>query len=520
MFAIFKDLSSNKKSIYYALFFLLGLIFLQLLGRGFRGGDDPAFAMLATNGGGMWKAAVQEAIREGRFFYPVVIFISQIPYQFDDFLLLNFCIIVSNLLVFIFFFRFLKEIWGEGFALMTCFIGLALFDWVGGNWNLINSFPSCCLVGFVCLFQSFILFARRAKQGRNDFFLPALLFYFSLHFYEIYILYFLAYPLIYFSINPMPKADGFLLRLKKVFEVFRPFALLVAVYLFCYALFRFIYPSYYSGTSDLALRGFARIWQTLTTLSFAGITFEWPVLYPQFILIAVVMTALYALGVLIAIRNADPVSSDAIVIRRLLLSFLAVAPFVIVPNLLFSLSPTKHMVADMLGSYVGSYFSAFGIVIEVAILFSLGIVFIKNRFLVRIIKTLFVLITALSAVGNFSYAQKEFYFDRVEAFKWVLMDDILEQVKDILVDKDIVCTKSLMKVGSTFISYDYWSFYATQKVGKRIKVIFDDPDHQKYCTWIADYGNVPYKTHLSFQNLKTKDVYHSVSEIPKPAFTF
>ena len=100
------------------------------------------------------------------------------------------------------------------------------------------------------------------------------------------------------------------------------------------------------------------------------------------------------------------------------------------------------------------------------------------------------------------------------------MDDMLNQVKDKLVDKDIVCTLSLLTTGTTFISYDYWTIYATRKAGKRVKILFDDPARQPYCTWVADYGFEPYKTHLSFQNLKTKAVYTSESEFPKPAFTF
>ncbi|HLD98920.1 MAG TPA: hypothetical protein VJB59_01605 [Bdellovibrionota bacterium] len=123
----------KKKYLYGLLILAAAIILPNLWGIAFSSGDDPFIAVDRFRKGGVWPASVGQATGQGRFYYVLPWTLSQLPYLWDSFAVVNSIKIVSKFLMFSAYFLFIREFYDERMALLTGFIGVALFDTIGGS---------------------------------------------------------------------------------------------------------------------------------------------------------------------------------------------------------------------------------------------------------------------------------------------------------------------------------------------------------------------------------------------------
>jgi hypothetical protein len=524
MFEVFKGSSHPKiKYFLYAILMTLVIIILfQLWGRAIRGADDPAIALDSLRQGGIWLASYHQAVSQGRFSYILTYFLTQLPYQSNDFVLLNLTLITTNLMIFILFYRFLSSLWGRSFAFLNCFIALVLFNWVGGEFNLFHGSPLWCSVGFIFLLLSLTRFNEQCKKRNDQFLLAFFLFFLCTLFYEPFLFYAAIFPIIYFSHNDLNlNKNNFFIFSREFLYRFRFLFLSICIYLICYFGFRLFFPSTYEGTKELHFNSLERTWKTIRRFSFGGVYFSGPYFFGGFMLISGIMTALttIGLGIVFYLNKISPPEIKKIKIKNVFLTFVSVGLYVFFPNLLYGFIEKYHTWSDIDPYYVGSYLSVFAVTIFVSLAISMLINHLRNTYVKVVAYLLIVAGVGFLGFGNFINAQRVFYFDRIHAHKWPMMIQLLEQASSAIEVNSVLCTTTLMRSFESFNIYDYWSQYISMKLGKEVKLKIKPPDDPE-CTWVVDYEAVPYTITMSFKQKSTALEFRKSQVAPMPPLDF
>src|SRR5262245_40130806 len=136
---------SREQQAQRLMFVLLAIAAAAMVARlwsnGFTSGDEGFTAVARWRSGGVWQAAVDMAKGHGRFFHLVVYPLAQIPYLFDSLAVVNVFRIATSGLVLVFYFGFVRALFGTRLALLTLFLFLGLFDTVGGSYNPFHGLP-------------------------------------------------------------------------------------------------------------------------------------------------------------------------------------------------------------------------------------------------------------------------------------------------------------------------------------------------------------------------------------------
>ncbi|MDA9221537.1 hypothetical protein N9O82_01270, partial [Methylophilaceae bacterium] len=125
----------NKDFLSTILLFLAFLItFVQFIKIGLTG-DDPFIYMDAFRKGGIFEASLGQAIGQGRFWLLIAWTTTQLPYIFDNLVLVNLIKIISTFIFFQRLYKLIKDIYGIRFSRSLIFLSLMLLNYGAGDFS-------------------------------------------------------------------------------------------------------------------------------------------------------------------------------------------------------------------------------------------------------------------------------------------------------------------------------------------------------------------------------------------------
>jgi hypothetical protein len=198
-------LEENKVTLLLLLFLVLLITLYPLLHVGFTTDDDTKTALYASMPNEQRiDIAINSAINQGRFFFIFSILVSYIPYLINSFLYYK-VIAISCLIINIFLFGYLvrKFFASSYFALLSIviFIATLQYSW---EYNITAAYPFLFQFALGAFFTSIILFdcyLKSRKIGYGIF--CAVTYFLSLCIYELFLLYFPLFILLYFLLEKM-----------------------------------------------------------------------------------------------------------------------------------------------------------------------------------------------------------------------------------------------------------------------------------------------------------------------------
>jgi hypothetical protein len=505
-----------KLSIYLILAACLLLIFSHFWNIAFTGGDDPFVALDPIRKGGFWKASVVQAIGQGRFWLVIPWFLTQVAYLDQNFVWAN-TLKISSDLVFVFvFFRFIKSVWNESFALVCTFIGLGLFSWYGADFNPLHNVPLWYVSGATFLLLSFTSFNERLKKNTGSFYISFTFYLLGLLFYEIFLFYAAVFPLLYIShYYGTLKTKSFKFWLLDFLKVHRFLFLYLALYLSVYYLFRVYFPSGYEGSKEFHFVTIGRTLRTIGSFSlFMGIyTYfrEALPVAPEVWVESIFISSLVCLGLLLSLFHYKKTFiRKKIEPLKILMSLGFVTFFVFSPNLLYGFVDKYHTWADAKPYYLGSFFAALAIIIFISILILsfYDLILLHARRLSLMFSVLLLPPLFYFAIGNFSQFITQFDIFNKDFYKWPLLHEVIAQAGSSIDGENIICTNNFMGYKDSYDIYDYWSFYLSDRTKKNIKVKHVkqvEPD----CNWVMNFLISEKAVKLQLTNLTVGKMFES-----------
>ena len=494
-------MKSIKRSIFFVLSGFIFFIFFHFFGIAFTGGDDPFIAMDYLSKGGVWNAAVSQGIAQGRVFAIFTYYLAELSFKLG-FDWTNLFKIISSSLILLLYFLFIKKTFSLNFSILNTIVFLLIFDWYGGDFNPIHNVTQWYSIGFNFLLGSFIVFIDEIKTNKK-FILSAILYFFALVFYEIILGYIIIFPLLYYYNVPKD------FRYKYLFQKSYYFIFVIIFYLSIYISFRFYFPSQYIGNQKFFFGDLFNSFFTIIRMSLLGIGFK----YWNHFSILNIGKALFSSTLLIFLlilffrKNEFQNFIKNYKSIKIAPNLLFIPLVIVLPNVMFGFIEKYH---NWYGYYVGSFFSAFAIVPLITYLLLL----IKNNFPNVFHITVFILFVSANGIYlNYFTKFEEFKVDRE---KWALMDEIILQSKEVLKDKDLICSDNLFKRKSSYNIYSYWDNYIFQKTRNKPSVVFQVEkgkiNEKKWpglisngceCDWFLNFQSLPNSKHsISLSNNK------------------
>ena len=460
-------------------------------------GDDPFIYMDAFRRDGILKASIRQAIGQGRFWLVLTWTLSQLTYIFNNLLITNVIKIIINLILFFSFFYFIKQLFNRSFAYLVSFIGLMIFNIVGGEFNPLFNSPLWYALGGIFILCSFIRFKSELSQRKNHFY-SYTLFFIGLLYYEIFIFYVFAFPIIYLM-NVNHKALFSTISIHKLVKKFFPLAIVIIIYLCIYGIFRHFYPSGYPNNQKLVITSLYRTYQTIMGLSKHGIAIfdlhRWEKINYEYILSSLTMTIFLSLGLFFSLKKLISDGSLKVLKKKCTPRlYAALIFFTFCPNFFYGFIDYYHS----FGYYVGTFFSALAIIVLVAFLL-INLISspskIKGGSVILLLSLFFY--TSVMNYHHFFYTFNSKM--RVYFYKHVLMDKISIKIKDVIEENDKICSPSMRgEKQDAYEIYNFWSLYLSQKTQKKISVTYDDKD----CDAVLDFVFTSDNYILKFRHLK------------------
>ena len=479
-------------TVVLAILFLipLSVILFRLWGGGFTGGDEGSTAVAAFLSGNIWQAGFDFARGQGRFYQVIIYPIAQIPYLLDSLAWTNFWRISSSGLAIIAFLFFVSNVFGIWIGYLSAFIYLGLSQTIGGGYNPFHSLPLWFNLGIACIFLSYGTFARSLKKSANHFGTTPLLFFaFSLLTYEAMIFYIFGFPCIYLYlskdlINQSPKK---ILKLLWNISLKRP-VILLAAYLICYIIFKWLFPSNYLGTV-ISLAPINEMAQAINVLSWSGTQLEISSLLSNEIIrtylpasaLVVALTGVGVFIILVALINGYLRMPNQLSLQRQIITLALVALFIFFPNVLFGLTERYRQLAlhSNVNFYIGSYYSAFSIALFFALLVRLIIYFILSinkiiGFWTSLVSTGLFTCVAMTYFIFVSYenqvASEQFFnLSKAESVRWNYMNRLTQYLKANNIKIQTFCTHSLIEQPDP---NKYWDAYLSKKLDAKSQLVF------------------------------------------------
>lgn len=235
--------------ITFVIILLVILAFYPLLNTGFTTNDDMGFSLKANSKSNLIDTVIFEAKNQGRLFCPINYFILFIPYLIDSFIYYKFISLGSTILAIILFGYVVKLfLKSYHFSLLIIIFFLATLQNAWDHFPL-TSYPLLYSSSIILFMISLILLHRYIETLKKRYhILSSIIFFFSFLYNEsLFLLYSLVIVcLSIFSVKSAEvcKKNSFI----KIKHMLFPYALNVCLYLACYIVFRFYYPSNYEGT--------------------------------------------------------------------------------------------------------------------------------------------------------------------------------------------------------------------------------------------------------------------------------
>ncbi len=456
-------------------------------------GDDPFIYMDAFRKGGLWKASILQSIGQGRFWLIPAWTLTQVPYIFDSLIITNTIKIATSIALFGSFFMLIKNFFGLSFAYITSFLALMILNLPGGDFcPLINS-PLWYSIGGISIIWSFIRFDIELKNQLNHA-ISSLLFLLGILFYEIFVLYILVFPMILSRHESFYKNNY-----KNNLKEFNWLVFVVMIYSACYLVFIYWFPSQYANTQKLEIVTIERSLRTIYQLSHNGIA-----IFDQSIKNVTISSIFYSISITLILLTGLIASSKKLLSEKY--NFLSAKTFnikvvisllfiSIIPNLIYGFLDYYHR----WGYYVGTFFSALGLITLISLLLA-KLILMNNK---RLSMVTYLVLPLLYVATFINHHNIYTNFDKLKSsyFKQSLVKALAPQIKDVISMSEIICTKSLFSAHKdSYEIYDFWSIYLSDKTNKKIKVMRGDME-DKECTSFIDFSSNKGKAYLNF-NLK------------------
>jgi hypothetical protein len=487
---LLKNFSLPKVELSFACICVLLAFFLilsRLWGGGITGGDDPFTASAAFKFNGTFGASVIMAESQSRFYQLIYYPLAQIPYLFNDLRWTNLFRIFSAALPIIMFFLFLKELVNTRLAFLTLIIYLGLYDTVGrgagfgSGYNPFHALPLWFNLGMTFIFTSFWMYSKKVNNGTFKVgIVESLFLLIGILSYEATLFYTLIFPLIfYFKVLYKRKKMfffDFLLLFKKYFyNIF----IVGILYLGTYLTYRLIHPPVYIGTQELRFPGIKTFLMTIYGYSFSSIrpnlNIKFSGLEPLVVsfLLLIAFTTLVFLYISRITNKIKTTNYNVSAFGNNYFVLISVLFFVFSPNILFALTPRYFLLNSNQVFYLGSYYSSFALALLISVLI---ISFLKKTIgFKRIIKFTLIfpilLIFFILSINNQTYSFEFFHKSKVDSIKWKLANDLTIFLKENYLNPKSICTNTLI---NHFDDYDYWSYYFSNKMNYKLKVIYSD----------------------------------------------
>ena len=336
----------NLRNYFIIISISLSYIFYNFLDIAFTGGDDPFISLSHLDHDGILNSSIKQSQGQGRFYYIITWSLTQLSYYFGFEIASYIKIITSFILLFIYFI-FIKKLFGASFSVLNFFITLLIFDWWGGDFNIMHNSPLWYSLGTIFLILSFIKFLNESYSNSKYFPLTTIFFSLSILFYEIFILFSIIYPIWFY----LKGEYSFNLKsFYKILSTFRSIFIICFLYLLIYVLYRYYYPSQYVGNQSLYFGDLTNTLFTIFRMTFIGLGFKyWNSFTYLTIFKSITLSAIISYSTFLFLKKNNQIHSFEI--KKIIL-FIFCA---ILPNILIGFSKKYHV---WYGPYVGSSISA------------------------------------------------------------------------------------------------------------------------------------------------------------------
>lgn len=480
----------NKYNIFdVTVFIIVSYIISQLLGIAFTGGDDVFIAVDYLEKDGMINAAIKQAIGQGRFFAIFTYYLAELTFYFGFEVTNFFKILFASLSIYLYYIL-IKKVTNKSFSLFNIIIFVMFFDWYGGDFNPYHNVTQWYNLGFIFLLISFICFINDIKNDKSSIY-PAFFFFLSISFYEIFILYFVAFVFYLICKNFFTK--------KNLIKHFPKLLFSISIYLFLYVSFRLKYPSLYEGNKGLYFGDAFNSIFTIIRLSVLGVGAKYISYYSSATIIKSFLLSTFSICIFFYFVSKNKIQSK---LNFKTLFFLFI--LVIIPNILFGFIQKYH---SWFGYYVGSYFSSFVIIPIVASYF----LWIKDtNKSIFILSSFFLYVVSVLIFLNYFERFDKFKVDRL---KWNLIDKLINEKELKLTNKTLICTDNFFDRKSSYNVYPYWDKYIYSKIKIKPKIVynsmFDKKDESHWPGYISEGCECDY--FLNFQRLSAKTFSLSIN---------
>ena len=470
-YKIKSKLNTENFSISCAIIITIIIIY-PILGTSFTFADDLFTATARFQKNGFFNASLDLAKSQGRFYQLYAYTMGQLPYIFNSIEIANLFQIASTLFVFFTFFLMLKELFKNNIISALCTIVTAGLIQTGWS-NPFHALPFWFNMGIAFIFFSVYFFNKGfLEQSRKYIWLSAVLYFFSMLYYEVFILYFLIFIILAFiySTRNFNNLKSLILKLLKLLQ---PHIVILFVYSAMYFSWRIIIPSQYIGTKPTLAKA-SDILYTITKLSISGL--NWSALKSIKLFLSDINLLTYIAVMIVfcssflLLKHVYRILSLKNTIIILVISII----FIFVPNILFGfIERYRSQVSSGIPFYLGSFYSAFPSGISLIMLSFIGLrIAEKIKIRLACLITISLLLSILTFC-NIQESRKTFSLHHNTRKYWYIVDKMISSAeKNGLNTSNILIAPSLVKMPTLYTGdYDYWSYYFGNKLGKKIMVV-------------------------------------------------
>ncbi len=278
--SLIRDRRTELKFLILTVAFLVLYRVFQFRGIPFGSPDDTFMASQTMSDRSLLESALNQGKSQGRFYQILFMFLTMAPYKV--FRVSETWFLGAFQLIFFIFcmYLFVSKMWKDSrIGLIAVCIFLSFYDFRGG-YNSLTSFPFwfCFAFSLFLLSIALLVHSTQITTTKSGIFrgLSWFLCFFSSLAYESY----LVFPLILLMIDLrlIPKANFVANEKKFPFNkqvlisrksIIHKVCVFYITYLSCYVIFRYLFPSSYSGT-QVSLESVSAFTSTLVKLSVAG----------------------------------------------------------------------------------------------------------------------------------------------------------------------------------------------------------------------------------------------------------
>jgi hypothetical protein len=445
----------------------------QLWGTGFTCDDDlyTATAWQRTGTGaqgwsGVWQASKDIAVFTGRFYQLFAYTLTQIPYHLGSFDTVNAFRIAGLLFAFGSYAAMLASVTRVFSFAMYCSILAAGLIETKYDYNPFHAFPLWFTVGAGFLFLAILMFNEGLLRGKYLLIYGGAAAYFgTMMFYEPFIFYgivFFALALIHDA--TLPKTS--FLAAARAFRRIWPFSASAVLYVALYWGFRYWHPGTYAGTA-VSLASFRRVMSTIIGFSGSGLNFRGILpISPRVSVLSVVAALLVVSAAFVTMRRPAYLP-----LRPLPIASLA-ALCMFLPNIQYGFTERYRQWLSSYGNfYLGSFYSAFA---EAVVIAALSIWIARQAARVRLAAITAAVISTFLGLATYSNVRETLAVYQVHRDTrkiWDLVEASIHTTGGPKQASILIAPSLLNTLLIRPSTYDYWSFYFSDKFQRSVRVI-------------------------------------------------